>query len=557
MEAFPQTEASLELLQLRVALRGKIDSAQIRTVCQKIIQVNNHSHTVNGNGNGNGKLQTEPTQLRRLSWQEHDLRGLSAEEVQTWSASFLETDRSQKIPAEHSGLMRVALIHTADREGELVWSSHPSLLDRDERRRIAEELGTACGATVLVEQISDIASEKQNVLDSLVPVIVERSNGKTNGTAETVEAPSAPDETETKLIAIWEAVLNTRPVRATDDFFDLGGHSLLAARLLARIEESMGVELPLASLLEAPTIRAQAGLVRAMNGKTEAVVATPPARAKSANPVQLPLFFLGGDPTFRPLSQRLGELREFHALGMQGSVVAALKNPESMECIAEQFVKAIRERQREGPYVLSGWCAHGMLAYETARQLRAQGQEVAQVILLETVNPARLRAYRGWKRLVANTQFKLHLLKFERAYLGQLNKDQARNYLAGRIAQKLKRLKESLRRTLNINKLGSTQFASENPVDVLYAAAAKYTPPPYDGHVALIRGTQRTIGFARELDWGWKEILGDKLEVCETPGNHYTIYMHPNVDTLALKINEHLRKAEKRTQDATVLTTSH
>src|SRR5205085_6838755 len=136
----------------------------------------------------------------------------------------------------------------------------------------------------------------------------------------------------------------------------------------AGIGEAIGVELPRASLLQAPTSRDQARLVRAMNG--EAVAATPQPEKKTSL-AQLPLFFLGGDPTFRPLSQRLSELREFHSLGMQGSVVAALKNPESLECIAEQFAKAIRERRNEGPYLLSGWCAHGMLAYETARQLRA------------------------------------------------------------------------------------------------------------------------------------------------------------------------------------------
>src|SRR3979490_2083260 len=76
------------------------------------------------------------------------------------------------------------------------------------------------------------------------------------------------DGAEKELIAIWETVLNTKPVRATDDFFDLGGHSLLAARLLARIEDSLGVELPLASLLEAPTVRGQAQLVRKYRGKT-------------------------------------------------------------------------------------------------------------------------------------------------------------------------------------------------------------------------------------------------------------------------------------------------
>jgi thioesterase domain-containing protein/acyl carrier protein len=542
-------------VQVRVALHGEIDSAQIRTACQAIVHSNGHSHNGNGNrdGAGNGKLQVQPAQPRRLSWQEHDLRGLTAEEARTWTASFLETDKNQGIPAECIGLMRVALIHTGNAEGELIWSFRSNSLEKDDAQRIAQELRIACGATVLVEQISDKTSGSQNHLMSLTgPTLAEHCNEKANASVESVEA--LPDETEVKLISIWEAVLNTKPVRASDDFFDLGGHSLLAARLLARIEESIGVELPLASLLEAPTIRDQARLVRAMNG--EAIRAIPPHQNKT-NLVQLPLFFLGGDPTFRPLSQRLSELREFHSLGMQSSVVAALKHPASLECIAEQFVKAIRERQREGPYLLSGWCAHGMLAYEAARQLRAQGQEVAQVIMLETVNPARLRAYRGWKRLVANTQFKLHLLKFERTYLGQLNKDQARDYVAGRLAKKFARLKESLRRALNINKLGSTRFAIENPVDVLYAAGANYTPRPYDGPVLLIRGSQRTVGFARELDWGWKEILEENLEVCETPGNHYTIYMPPHVDTLALKMNEHMRKADRRALDAITSEISH
>jgi thioesterase domain-containing protein/acyl carrier protein len=378
--------------------------------------------------------------------------------------------------------------------------------------------------------------------------------------AATQSAETADENTESQLIVIWEAVLNTKPVRPTDDFFDLGGHSLLAARLLARIEESLGVELPLASLLEAPTVRDQARFLRTMSGgpalKNE-VPAAPVEPEKKVSTPEVPLFFLGGDPSFRLLSKRLSDLREFHSLGLQGSLVAELKNPESMECIAEQFVKAIRERRPQGPYMLSGWCAHGMLAYETARQLRAQGQEVTQVILLETVNPARLRAFRGWKRVIANTQFKLNLLKFERAYLKQLNGNQARDYMAGRIAKKIARIKESVRRALNINKLGSAQFAIENPVDVLYAAASKYTPGPYDGKVLLVRGSQRTIGFARELDWGWKEILGDNLEICETPGNHYTIYMHPNVDTLALTMNEHLKRAEKQRSNGQALAATH
>jgi amino acid adenylation domain-containing protein len=354
------------------------------------------------------------------------------------------------------------------------------------------------------------------------------------------------DNAEEELIAIWETVLNTKPVRADDDFFDLGGHSLLAIELMARIEDALGVELPLASLLEAPTVRGQARLVRKYRGNGSAE-----DHGSKQQPIvrQLPFFFLGGDPTFRALSQRLSELREFHSLGLRASLIAKLKDPSSLEGIAEQFVQSIRERRPEGPYMLGGWCAHGLLAFETARQLSARGQEVAQVVLLETANPVRRKQYSGWKRTIARAQLKFHLLKFEYGYLQQLNSTQTRNYIAGRTAQKIARMRQSLRRALKATKFYPEldDPASGNPLDVLYAAAAKYCPRPFGGHVTLIRSTERTFGFGHVLDLGWSELLGNDLEICETSGNHYTIYMQPNVDSLAHKMNICLRKAEERT----------
>lgn len=118
--------------------------------------------------------------------------------------------------------------------------------------------------------------------------------------------------------------------------------------------------------------------------------------------------------------------------------------------------------------------------------------------------------------------------------------------------QKLARIRQSLRRVLKATKLSREleDSAAGNPLDVLYAAAAKYHSQPFHGPVVLIRSTQRTFGFGHVLDLGWSELLGNDLEICETPGNHYTIYMQPNVDALAYKMNICLRKAEERTMQA-------
>ncbi|HEV2147309.1 MAG TPA: condensation domain-containing protein, partial [Longimicrobiaceae bacterium] len=60
-------------------------------------------------------------------------------------------------------------------------------------------------------------------------------------------------ETEERLAALWGELLGVERVGAEDSFFALGGHSLLALRLISRVRETFGVEVPLPRLLERPT----------------------------------------------------------------------------------------------------------------------------------------------------------------------------------------------------------------------------------------------------------------------------------------------------------------
>src|SRR6266436_3433822 len=123
----------------------------------------------------------------------------------------------------------------------------------------------------------------------------------------------------------------------------------------------------------------------------------------------IPLFYLGGDPAAQCLAKNLGGAHRFHRLSIDESVVRELKNPYSLRCIAEHFAKAIREKRPRGPYMLGGWCAHGVLALETAQILREQGEDVALLVLLETINPERLRKQRRFVQIMAILQAKMNL----------------------------------------------------------------------------------------------------------------------------------------------------
>ena len=69
------------------------------------------------------------------------------------------------------------------------------------------------------------------------------------------ESAAPFNELEAQLAEIWQSLLPVESIAPDDDFFAIGGHSLLATRMIARISDRLGVELPLISVFEAPTIR--------------------------------------------------------------------------------------------------------------------------------------------------------------------------------------------------------------------------------------------------------------------------------------------------------------
>lgn len=121
--------------------------------------------------------------------------------------------------------------------------------------------------------------------DYMVPqqyVLLETMPLTPNGKVDRLRLPNPGDdgpsrdlvaprnELEARVAAEFCTVLELPEVSVDDDFFDLGGQSLLALRLVARLEDALGVELPLQVLFEASTVAALAGRIDAMAPTTGA-----------------------------------------------------------------------------------------------------------------------------------------------------------------------------------------------------------------------------------------------------------------------------------------------
>jgi len=204
-------------------------------------------------------------------------------------------------------------------------------------------------------------------------------------------------DAERALVEIWAQVfkekgfvLEQAKIGVNDNFFELGGNSLLATQLLYRIRAQLGVDLPVRALFDQVTIAQLAALVESLRAKKSPV--TQPDLVVTIQPAgeRTPLFALpgvGGNVlSFRELSRALGAQQPFHALQAIG-LDGASAPPDSVETTATANIAAMRAVQARGPYRLAGHSYGGVVAYEMARQLLEQGEDVEQLVLLDAATP--------------------------------------------------------------------------------------------------------------------------------------------------------------------------
>ena len=191
------------------------------------------------------------------------------------------------------------------------------------------------------------------------------------------------------LTQLWQRLLGLDQVDVKTDFFDSGGHSLLAVRLFTEIRKRFNIDFGLSTLFEARTIGALAELIRkqreaepAAKGSGHAIVSIRSGGAGTATPFFL-IHDVGGSVLrYEHLARHFPADQPIYAIESRG--LSGLPVDFSVEEMARHYVTQILERQPQGPYYLAGHSFGGLVTYEIARLLLAQGATLGLVGLLDT-----------------------------------------------------------------------------------------------------------------------------------------------------------------------------
>ena len=346
------------------------------------------------------------------------------------------------------------------------------------------------------------------------------------------------NDLELQLTKIWEKVLGIQHIGIKDNFFELGGHSLLAIRLLTEIEKSFNKNLPLVSFIEAQTIEQLANLLdnkEARNWQTLVKL--------KAGTNQAALFCIhavwGNVLFYQKLAANLEPNQAVYGLQAQG--LDGQKPPcTSLTEMAAHYIQEIRTVQPNGPYHIAGFSFGGLVAFEIARQLDEQGQNIALLAILDTPAPGyHIHATDPGSSKLSQL---LNRAFFHVAKLFKLSLQEQLSYLKGRILWHMKEGKLNfgykfyLRYiTRSLQELRILKISAAN-----HQARNGYVVQSYRGQITLFQATQRPAGFDNEPELGWGKLAKGGVNCYEIPGLHTDMMEEPQVKIVADKLQYHL-----------------
>jgi amino acid adenylation domain-containing protein len=331
------------------------------------------------------------------------------------------------------------------------------------------------------------------------------------------------NDTERHVAGLWADLLGVPVTDVNCDFFDIGGHSLLAARLIAQVQRTFGVPLPLAAFLD--------------NGRTVAELSTlvgaeNPSSTDEATSVP-PLHFIFSDlasaMSLRHFTAQWGASQPVHALILE-QPRGRFDQSVTIEQHASQALSTICHRQPDGPLALVGYSMGGVVAYEVARQAVDAGRHVDWLGILDALAPSMTEP-----RRTQRNQLSL------RWRLGGVRQRPARERWAKYAEVALRVLRRgpgALRPPPSLN-----DFDLRGALEV----ECRYRQPGHRAPMHLVV-SQDTAADAEADLLGWDEFHHGTMTADRLASDHATLLEPPKVEQLAQLMLKSLHQARATTR---------
>lgn len=370
------------------------------------------------------------------------------------------------------------------------------------------------------ERISDILNnlEDQKILNTSIQNSTKTRQSK-------IIAPR--NTTEETLCNIWKQLFNRTDISIKDDFFHLGGNSIMAIQLFSKIENELNCILPPATLFQNRTIELLSKAITLDSieeNKNQLVI---PLRAEGNKP---PLFCIHGGGAHVFFYKKMAEIlpEGYPVYSFQPpSLDGTSKFPESIEAMAKLYLDKIQKIQSKGPYHLLGTCFSNAVVLEMARQLQKQGNQLGKLFIIDSA-PAHLfgndqdgksKTFSRFIDMLSRGDFKKIKDKIQRRF-------QEKQPVVNTLTKKESKAEENLRIT----------------IDKLNKLYADYSWLPIDSKIYFIRSSEFHNRKDKQFHLTqWKKLAKGGVQTEIVPGHHISLFEEPEVQHLALKINQCLQ----------------
>lgn len=386
--------------------------------------------------------------------------------------------------------------------------------------------------------LEEIARNPDKRIVDLTPPLVPRPSMSVETTSSGRTEYLAPrNPCEAKLAAIWERLFDLPKVGVSDDFFDLGGHSLLAASLIGEIKKEFGVKIDLSKLLVDRTIEQIAAAIAGEDeGPRSSLI---PLRASGT---RAPLFCVHGGGGhvlgYEELAKALPHDQPVY--GLASPELDGAQKAMTIDELARFYNSEIRRLQAKGPYRICGYSFGGVVAFEMAKQLIEEGEEVPILVMLDTGNRGYYRhlPFKEWCRF-----WSVRCVDRVRRYY--------RRIADHRVDVALSSAFFFVRKNLHLRLWTLTRrFArlANRPMPVqlrdnqtmFKALARSYEPAPIPARIVLFRVDERDPEYSLNESLGWELVALKGVSVNYVAGDHLSFMHEPHVSKVAERLEEYL-----------------